>query len=374
MTTTQWLNQQLQVAQTLVEQASQLLRQNQGNVALQVFREADVILDMAEAEPDQSRDHEVQRDRLRAQLLNERGVLHQRAEDLQGALDYHRQATEYCEALLQRGVDDFRGNTAATQLNLSNIAAALDDLELAETAARRALELIEALREEETPNLAPLAMGAYNTMAMLAARQERFEEAEEHMEEVSDLARALIEDGQKNYAAQAAQVAQQLSVLLFRNEAFERALRWGEEARTFSEEAFEALGKDVLGIYVVSEINLISFHEKMNNFADAEDSLWKAIEVIGDDPRLLARGKEFYEFCRRLADPLLEKGGLPREEVTEGYREINEKIEAIGGLEQFFENQEGEGDAARLDLDLEEDDDIEDAEYEEYEDEDEDET
>ena len=339
--TTQWLTQQLQIAKTLLEQASELLRNNQGNVALQVFREADVILDMAEAEPGQTEDDDVQRIRLRAQLLNEQGVLHQRGDDLAGALGFHRRATEQCEDLLQRGVRDFRGNTAATQLNLSNIAAAMDELQVAEAAARRALELIEELREEEAPNVAPLAMGAYNTMAMLAARQQRLEEAEENMAEVSDLARALAEAGQKEYAAQAAQVAQQLSVLLFRQEAYERALRWGQEARAFSEEAFEALGKDVLGVYVVSEINLISFHEKMNHFADAENSLWKALEVIGDDPRLLARGKEFYEHCRRLADPLLKKGGLPREEVEEGLREIRDKIEAIGGLEQFFA-QEGE--------------------------------
>src|SRR5690554_3025941 len=90
-----------------------------------------------------------------------------------------------------------------------------------------------------------------------------------------------------------------------------------------------------MGVYIVSQINLISFSEELGEFADAEDGLWKAVEVAGNDPQILRRGLEFYEKLRKQSDARLEAGNLPRDEVDEGYAEILERIEAIGGLPEL---------------------------------------
>jgi hypothetical protein len=149
-----------------------------------------------------------------------------------------------------------------------------------------------------------------------------------------------VAENNSSLNARAAQGCQQLSVLLFNEERFDDALAWGRKAEALSEAAYQAIGEQALPIYVTSQINLISYYEKASQFADAEDCLFKALEVVGNNPQLLARGKAFYEQCRKQADNRLEAGNLPREEVEEGYAEILDRIEEIGGIEEVLAQAE----------------------------------
>ncbi|RAL21543.1 hypothetical protein DL240_11845 [Lujinxingia litoralis] len=325
MEDTRWLDAQLKAVQDLVNVGSQALRQNQNAAGAQALREANVILDMAEDESDEVL-------KLRARVSNELGVAHQRLNMLEESLGYHGKAAEICTALIERG-EHFEANSAATHLNLSSIFIAMGRAAEALEAGQKAIELIGVLREREEAGVDALELGANQNMAVIYAREERFDEADAAMERAYELSQTLAEAGQANFQAQLAQGCQQLSVILFDMERYEHALRWGRSAEELSEKAFEALGQPVLPVYIISQINLISYYERLGRFADAEDCLWKALDVAGNDAQILKRGVVFYETCRKQADARLEEGNLPRDEVEESFEELSARIEKLGGME-----------------------------------------
>lgn len=321
---TDWQERELNTARHLVQQGSQALRQGQAQAAEGAFREAEAVLDMSESTPDGSLE-------LRAQLFNELGVLYQRQDELEKAETYHGKSLDICDQLLDQDVD-FRSNAAATYLNLSSVVAAKGDLLEAKKLSERAIQLITSVREEGDESINSLAVGAHQNMSLLYARNERLDDAANEMQEAIDIAREMSDHGNPNGLPQAAQACQRLSVMLFEAGEHETALEWGQKAEELSEDAFDIIGQDVLSIYVVSQINLISYNEQLGYFADAEDALWKGLQVSGNHPDILHRGVAFYENARKQADARLEKGNLPRDEVEEGYEDLQEIIDEMGGL------------------------------------------
>ena len=326
--TDRWLTAQIKAAAELVEVGSEALRRRRTGAGAEALEEAEAILDMAERETDDLL-------QMRARVFNEQGVVFQRRGQLEKSRDYHGQAAEICDELLDRG-RDFASNAAATNLNLSSILLALDDQQRAEECGRKALDLLEQQSDadDEDKPANPLELGARQNLAVIFARQKRWDEANEMMERAGQIADELADAGRPNYLGQLAQGCQQLSVIFFDNEEFDDALRWGRRAEELSERGYQTLGRNILPIYIVSQINLISYYEKLGRYADAEDCLWKALDVAGNEPRILARGVGFYETCRKQADKRLEEGNLPRDEVQEGYDELMEQVEAAGGLSE----------------------------------------
>lgn len=323
-TTSKWHEREVNAARELVNEGNQALQQNRMAPAERSLSEAGALLDMTAVETDDV----IQ---LRARLYNEMGVLHQRKGQTDAGRDFHRRAIEMCEELLDRDVD-FRGNTAATYLNLSALVGANGDVVEAKELSQRAIELVDELRAEDDAGADGLAVGAYQNMALLHGREEQWGDADYMLDRAVELARELSDRGDQMALPQAAQAAQRLSVMLFEARQFDRALRWGVEAEELAESAYEIHGEPVLNIYVISQINLISFHEQMGSFADAEDALWKALDVAGDHEDILRRGLAFYENCRKHADSKLEAGNLPREEVEDGLIDLQQRIEDAGGL------------------------------------------
>lgn len=323
---TDWQDQELKTARQLVARGSKALKNQRGDEARHAFEEAKAILEMSPEQPDEKLE-------LRAQLLNELGVLHQRSDDQDTARSFHERSLKVCEELLDRGVD-FRSNAAATHLNLSSMIASTGDLVDAKRHNERAIELIDAALADGDDGALSLAMGAHQNMALLNARSQRFDVAEEEIEVAVDLARERAEAGDPSGLPRAARACQRFSVLLFEADEHERALKWGERAESLSEDAYEAIGGQVLSIYVVSQINLISYYEKLGRFADAEDALWKGLEVSGNHEDILQRGVAFYQNLRKQSDGRLERGDLPREEVEMGFEDLQERIDSVGGLQE----------------------------------------
>lgn len=335
MAASQWLDKQIAATRSLLKQGSEALREGNLELAHAALMESAIVLDMNSEETEEGL-------QLRAQAFNELGVVHQRRNDIPTSKNFHEQAAAICDKIVEGGNLDFRGNTAATHLNLSNLCAAVGDVDGARAAIERSKELADTLMEEGEDTIRMMSTAIYMTKASMHAASGEFDESDVSMTRATELGRALIEEDNKQLYAQLAQGCQQLSVLLFQADQFEPALKWGREAEALSEEAFEELGQDFVSIYIVSQINLISYNEKLGHFADAEDSLFKALEVVGNDPRLLKRGKDLYDFLRKQADARLEKGGLPRTEVEESYEEILERIEEIGGLPEEVEQDVAE--------------------------------
>lgn len=320
MKTEEWKNRQLHAADQLLNQGGQALRQGQVQAAEPLLLEASAVLDMVE-EP--SLDYE----KLQAQLFNEIGFVRQRQERFEEAEKYHQQAVDACESLLAKGVD-FEANTTATLINLAGVFSQKGDFVSAKQVNARAVELAESMLDNDPDvNQFNLVFGAHQNYAVIAAKGEDLKTADEAMEKAMDVLERAPDELKKHAAVQVAQGAQQLSVLMFESSDYERAVRWGEVAEESSELAYEVRGQQVLPVYVTSQINLIYFHERTGAYASAEDALFKALEVVGDNEEILQRGKQFYESCRKQADTRLEEGNLPRDEVEEGYNEILARLE-----------------------------------------------
>lgn len=321
-----WFQAQLDAAERLAKIGSRALQRRRTSRGEEALREAEAVLDMTEDETERSL-------KLSARVFNELGVVHQRQGELEESRDYHQRAALICDELLDRGVD-FASNSAATHLNLSSIELALEDEDRARECGEKALRLLRDINGGDDDGPEPLELGAHQSLAVVYARQQDWEKANEAMEQAVDLADELVAAGNKSLMAQLTRGCQQLSVILFDHDRYDDALRWGRQAERLSEEAYEAIGRGALPIYITSQINLISYNEKLGRFADGEDCLWKALDVAGNDPRILQRGVAFYETCRKQADPRLEKGNLPRNEVEDGYQELKERVEDAGGFKE----------------------------------------
>jgi tetratricopeptide (TPR) repeat protein len=324
-----YLEAQLAEVQALVGIGGQALRQGQIEASEEALSEAEAILDMAEVE---SLEHR----KLKARVFNELGVLHQRRGDPGRSRDSHQVAADLCKEILKEDAR-FAINAAATHLNLSSVELASGSVESAMASCETALKLLEGASEEEKASgtYPTLLLGAHQNLAVISARADQWERANQAMEEALDAAEQIPVVNQASYVVQVAQGCQQLSVMLFSAKRHEEALRWGRKADELSAQGVEALGEPALPVYVISQLNLISYHEKLGNFADAEDGLWKALDVAGKDPRILLRGLTFYETCRKQADPRLEAGNLPRSEVDAGLEELMAQVEDAGGIDQI---------------------------------------
>jgi len=316
-----WHRRQLETADELLDEGRVALQQGHLPSAVDFVDEALVILDMARAE---KFDDDVRE--LRARALNDRGLLHQQNEEIDRARELHGRAAELVDAL--DAVDeDYAPSAAAVYLNLGQIALFNEEYDRSREATERAMELVEDLREREAPGTATMALSVYQNKTALESYAENFETATDTAERAIELAEAIAERDNPAAIARAARVAQQLSVQFFENDRDDQALEWGEHAESYSERAYQQLGQEALHLYVVSQINLISFYEEQYRFADAEDALWKAIDIAGADAELLQRGQAFYEHCRKFADERLEEGNLPRDEIEMGYEELREIME-----------------------------------------------
>lgn len=327
---TQWYNRQLEVGKSLVQQGSQALRNNDFNTANAAFAEATVVLDMAEEDT-------IDVKKLRAQVMNETGFILQRAGRTDGAVANHRRAAELCAELLEAG-EEFRANAAATNINLAGLLAGIGNFAEARAASEVALRHATALAQDgvDPDQTSNLLFGANQNHAMILARSGAWKGADEALTESMDLVEVVAANNKAVYA-QAAQGCQQMSVLMFHDENYEGALKWGRRAEDFSEKAYNEVGEQMLGVYVTSQINLISFFEKMGQLADAESALYKALDVVGPHPQILLRGKDFYAQCRKLDDSKLIAGDLPRDEVDDGYADLMTRIDEIGGEEKLME-------------------------------------
>lgn len=319
MQVSKWTSREMEAAKALAAQGSQAVRQNQLNVAEPALLEARAILDMV-GEP-----HEDVR-KIRAQISNELGFVRQRQDNLEEAERLHREASEVCDELIAEGIP-FHGNAAATHINLSSILAQRNELPAAIEANKRAVELAKAaLVDTDNSATVNLVFGALQNLAVISARAGEFQQADQVMTEAIEVLEKLDSEAKKQISIQVAQAAQQISVVLFNEKEFVRALHWGKVAEKHSEHAYEVHGEPALPVYVTSQINLVSFHEAAEDFAEAENALFKTLDVVGDHPQILERAKVFYEQCRTLADNVLEKGNLPREEVEDSYKEILSRL------------------------------------------------
>lgn len=322
---TDWQRQQLETAGDLLSEGQQAFQSADVESADACAEEALVILDMADAE---GAGQEARQLRIRA--LNDRGLFAQQRDETDAAREYHREAASLLDTFDTLEGDEFKSTAAAVHLNLSQVSLFDNDFARARQSIGRAIDLVDDLREAGAEGAESLALGVFQNKTAVESFTEDFDAAAEAAENALEIAETLADHDQPAALGQAARVCQQLSVRLFEAGDHDAALDWGRRAEQLSERAYDHLGEQALHLYLVSQINLISYYEQLNQFADAEDCLWKAIEVAGPDPEIIERGQAFYEQCQKQADNRLQKGNLPRDEVEMGIEDLRDVAEDAG--------------------------------------------
>ena len=320
-----WRQEQLDKARELLDSGQQAFAHGDIRSADAAVDEALVILDMAEAE---GSGDDVRR--LRVRGLNDRGLFYQHLDEPDEARPLHHRAAEILEQIEDLDGDEFLTTAVAVYLNLGQIGIFDENIATARDATERGIEIAEDLVERSVRGAQSLALGLYQNQSAVESHDGDFDAAADAAEKALDLAESVADQGNPAAIGQAARICQQLSVQLFEADQYDDALEWGRRAEELSERTYNELGEQALHIYVVSQINLISYYEELHRFADAEDCLWKAIDVAGSDPEILERGQMFYEECRKQSDARLEKGNLPRDEVDMGYEDLREVMEDAG--------------------------------------------
>jgi len=103
------------------------------------------------------------------------------------------------------------------------------------------------------------------------------------------------------------------------------AIRLSQSAADVAWDRFEKNpqgDREAISHFVAAQMNLLGFAEMCGRYAQGEDALFKVLRLVGPDPRVLARGKAYYEALKKLDDDKLEAGNLPRDEVEESYAQV----------------------------------------------------
>ncbi len=140
-------------------------------------------------------------------------------------------------------------------------------------------------------------------------------------------AQLLYETEQYDFAAQSARLSCQ---------AFRETLSYEfeDEDRYAANHLHQLLTRQVAAIaFTPDEVAasyeiLFDYYVGLELLDRAEDMLFHALDVGGDDARLIERGLAFYDDLSQKKTRYLQKRGLPRAEVNESRRELVARLEA----------------------------------------------
>ncbi|KAJ49794.1 tetratricopeptide (TPR) repeat protein [Clostridium tetanomorphum] len=71
---------------------------------------------------------------------------------------------------------------------------------------------------------------------------------------------------------------------------------------------------------------LVNYYKQIGNFASGEDMLYELLDEDNKDSNLIEFGINYYEDLLKKDDKTLEKGNLPREEITDALLSLKKKI------------------------------------------------
>lgn len=210
-------------------------------------------------------------------------------------------------------------------VGLVNLTGACHRLGRLDDAVRYNALAIERLRPLDTPPARIFLAAAIEARGTLFAQVGRHQEAMASFHECGALAAQL--------AAARVPGAPQLLTEIFVAHA-RAAAKGGEplEAMRLSQAAADVAwerweqnpqgDREAISHFVAAQMNLLGFAELAGRFAQGEDALFKVLRLVGPDPRVVARGRAFYEALGKLDDAQLEAGNLPRDEVEESHAQL----------------------------------------------------
>ncbi len=311
----QWLQRQLSVVEELMKEGTELSRKGKANEADACFREADAILDSAEEPTDDVL-------LLRMTAHHELGLLASRGNSPARALVHYQNSLGFGETIRARKNRDVTMELTTTLVNLGGLLMAAKQPEKAVEASRHAIEILGS-KTETTQHEKLMHVFAHYHLGAGLHQSQKPAEARTALETAAKEGTELGEQGSGEVHPMLIEIWGNLARLRFTEDDFEGAAEAGKSSSGIALKLFEAGGRrEHLQQFIAAEMNMVTFNEKLQNFADAEDALFRVLDVLPDDVNVYKRGEAFYGAILALDDEALEKAGLPRAEAEESFAEL----------------------------------------------------
>jgi tetratricopeptide (TPR) repeat protein len=314
-----WLDKQLQTTRELITEGGEALNDNRLVDAENKLREASIILDSAETITNEVLS-------LRLTVFTELAVIATQTGDAATGLKHYLRALEAGDELADRG-EPLEMRLGGILVNIGGIYATSGKMDEGIEASRRAAALFDEVEEDERLPLMK-AFAAYHLGVCLVGRRD-LDEGASVLEDAAARARSMAEGGGEQVLPILVEILTHLART--RAELGDREDAWtlGNEGATVALNLYEDTGSRTnLAQYLQAELDLVSHAEITGRFGHGEDALFRVLDIAGDDPDVVERGKAFYDAVLLRTDEELKQGGLPREEAEESRRELLARIPA----------------------------------------------
>ncbi|MCA9730333.1 MAG: hypothetical protein KC729_21810, partial [Candidatus Eisenbacteria bacterium] len=218
----------------------------------------------------------------------------------------------------------YRLQLVTTLINMTGLYAQQRLLDQGLASAEEALGLLEGL-DGPANSTKLLRIGALQNKATLHLELRQLPEAEAALRGAVELGAELMAGGAPQLLPQAVDASGRLVGVLRALKRPEEAVPIAERSARWAEAAYEAGSPIGPQLYVGTQLQLVDVYFATDAFAQAEDHLWKAVD-IGGDGRTMTMATGFYFSLLKYDDRRLEAGDLPRPEVLEALTELMERV------------------------------------------------
>lgn len=312
----------LAAARDRIAAARERAKSNELRGALDDLSEVRVTLDRYEGD-------EHLADELRAAVATEMGLLHQRLGDVPEAITSLARAETLQRACLRRDANPrHRLQLATTLINASGMHARLQRFDAGLKMAEEALGLMEDVPAEVGAAKVVLTLGGLQNRATLELGKKEWAAAEATLKQSLALGEQLLANGGHQLLPQIVDATTRLCHLFRSQQRSDEALPIAEKAARWAEAVYEEGSPQGRQLYVNTQLQLVDVNFGCKRFAEAEDHLWKAVDVSGH-PQSMLVGTGFYASLLRMEELDPSEGGLPRGEIVEAFDELVGKMEAL---------------------------------------------
>lgn len=274
---------------------------------------------------------EMEHRQARMASSSECAVAYQELGDARRARELLIQAVELAEALQESTAGESMEAQlphwmalAGVRTNLAALYIASREAELGVAAATAALEALEKAKGHPATGMLDFAtrMQRGSGYLLLGASKEGVDE----LRQAIDAGIALVEQGQPQVLPQLVEAVGRMFAGSKMLGQAEENLPKVEQVARIATAAFEANGQQFLNIFVGAQMHRVNALLDVNRYADAEDELWHMIDGSGQG-NILMSAPDFYVALWNRDDEALVKGGLPRAEIVDSWRDAIDQTE-----------------------------------------------
>ncbi|HEY0020056.1 MAG TPA: DUF6483 family protein [Longimicrobium sp.] len=243
------------------------------------------------------------------------------------ALEWHRKSLPTYEELFNAGLMEFARDIAVCLDNIGTALYGLKQYPESIQILRRSLEYLDTHPIDQNPETELLRAATLDHLGGTLQATRDFEAAARNHGAAHQIYSRWVAAGHRDREIDLAISAASLGTTeLFQKRyeaAYSRLLEARDLLRSWVVEGFlYSREGDLARVWA----RLIECLQKMGRYASAENELWRALDVIPQSDEIFRIGTRFYSSLMYINEQDLIKGGLPRDEILQGFLDFHRRI------------------------------------------------